>query len=872
MSERVLVIVESPTKARTIKRFLPENYHVEASIGHIRDLPQRASDVPKDLKQEDWARLGIDVENDFKPLYILPKGKSKIIRELKSKLKSSDALVLATDEDREGESISWHLVEVLKPKVPVRRMVFHEITKKAIGEALENYRDIDMSLVRAQETRRILDRLYGFTLSPLIWKKIAYGLSAGRVQSPGLRLIVDRELERIRFRASVYWDLKADLSSPADSAGAVFEAKLQTVEGTRVAGSKDFDATTGELARKDVRVLSKEEAQELTAKLQNTTWTVREVTEKETTSRPAPPFITSSLQQEANRKLGLSARDTMRIAQRLYEEGLITYMRTDSPHLSGEAIGGARRTVEERFGSDYLFEKPRQFSSKARAQEAHEAIRPAGAAFRAPEATGLTGKDRALYEMIWKRTLATQMADAKKLQVSARITAGECEFSASGTRILFPGYLRVYVEGKDDPDAALDDREVLLPDLTEGQTLDLQGLEALYHETKPPARFTEASLVQRLEREGIGRPSTYASIISTLYERGYVRRQGTALVPTFTGIAVTQLLEQHFHYLIEYGFTSEMETALDEIAFGERDSLEYLREFYLGEDGLKEQVEHREGAIDAAESRKVALPQLPQDTEIRVGRYGPYLVHRNNGDEPVHASIPEEVAPAELDEQEIRELIELSKRGPEPIGTDPETGLHVYCFVGRYGPYVQLGEQAENGEKPKRASLPKGMKPRDVDLETALKLLSLPRTLGTHPETGQQIIANNGRFGPYVFHDGEYRSLKKGDDVYTIELPRALELLKEEKKGRGGQRVLRDLGKDPEKNKKVAVYDGKYGPYIKYGTKNISLPDDKKDKKTIEEMSLEDALAIVGASSKSGSRKSGTRKSGSTGSKDSTTT
>ncbi|NBB89659.1 MAG: type I DNA topoisomerase [Spirochaetes bacterium] len=862
MSERVLVIVESPTKARTIKRFLPSNYHVEASVGHVRDLPQSASDVPKNLKQEDWARLGIDVENDFAPLYILPKGKNKVIRELKSKLKNSDAVVLATDEDREGESISWHLVEILKPKVPVRRMVFHEITKNAIHEALENYRDVDMSLVKAQETRRILDRLYGFTLSPLIWKKIAYGLSAGRVQSPGLRLLVERERERIRFRKSVYWDLKAGLSSPSDSAGAVFEAKLQSIEGKRIAGSKDFDAGTGELAKKNVRVLSKEEAEELSERLGNATWTVREITEKETTARPAPPFITSSLQQEANRKLGLSARDSMRIAQRLYEEGLITYMRTDSPHLSGEAIGGARRTVEERYGADYLFEKPRQFSSKARAQEAHEAIRPAGAAFKAPEQTGLTGKDRALYDMIWKRTLATQMADAKKLQVSARIEAGECEFTASGTRILFPGFLRVYVEGKDDPDAALDDKEVLLPDLTEGQTLELNNLEALYHETKPPARFTEASLVQRLEREGIGRPSTYASIISTLYERGYVRRQGTALVPTFTGFAVTQLLERHFHYLIEYGFTSEMENALDEIAYGERNSLEYLREFYLGEDGLKEQVDHREGAIDPSESRTVALPQLPEDTEIRVGRYGPYLVHQNDDEEAVHASIPEEVAPADLDQQEIEELIELSKRGPEPIGTDPETGLDVYCLVGRYGPYVQLGEKTEDGEKPKRASLPKGMKPRDVDLDTALQLLSLPRTLGVHPETGKEVVANNGRFGPFVVHDGDYRSLKKDDDVYTVDLSRALELLKEEKKGRGGVKVLRDLGKHPETNKKLAVYDGKYGPYIKHGTKNISLPDDRKDKDAIEKMTLEDALALVEASPKAG----GKSKSGGSGS------
>ena len=862
MSERVLVIVESPTKARTIRRFLPKNYEVEASVGHVRDLPQKASDVPKHLKGEDWARLGIDIENGFKPLYITPKGKGKVITELRRKAKNADAVVLATDEDREGESISWHLVEVLKTKVPVRRMVFHEITQRAIQEAMENYREVDMRLVKAQETRRLLDRLYGYTISPLVWKKIAYGLSAGRVQSPGLRLIVQRERERITFRKSVYWDLKARLTSPSDDSQTPFEARLQTVDGVRVAGSKDFDSVTGALKNDKVRLLDQEQARTLAESLQKGAWKVTELTTKDTSSRPAAPFITSTLQQEGNRKLGLSARDTMRIAQRLYEEGLITYMRTDSPQLSGEAIGGARRSVEERYGEDYLCETPRQYSSRSRdAQEAHEAIRPAGANFLAPDQTELSGKEKAVYELIWKRTVATQMAEAKKRSVTARIEVGNAGFTATGTQIVFPGYLRVYVEGKDDPDAALDDKEVFLPELAEGQSLTLADVESLYHETKPPARYTEASLVQSLEKQGIGRPSTYASIISVLYERNYIRRHGTALVPTFTGIAVVQLLEDHFADLIDYGFTSDMESALDEIAAGERDYLEYLRSFYLGDDGLKNEVEKREGEIDPDTCRTIHIPQLREDTLIKVGRYGPYLVKEEKSNESIHASIPEEIAPADLTAEEIDELIELQKRGPEPMGTDPESGEKVYCFVGRYGPYVQLGETPEEGPKPKRASLPRGMRPKDIDLEFALKLLSLPRTLGHHPETGKEIVAGSGRFGPFVVHDDDFRSLKKGDDVYTIGLDRALELLAEEKKGRKSAKVLKDLGVHPKDAKKVVLYDGKYGPYIKYGTKNISLPEDKKSNEEAEKLELKDAVAIIEGSSTGGSGKRKSSKS-----------
>ncbi len=856
MAAKKLVIVESPTKARTIRRFLGSDYHVEASIGHIRDLPQRAADVPRKLKEHDWARLGINIEEDFSPLYITPRDKAKIVRELKDRLKDADEVLLATDEDREGESISWHLVEVLKPKVPVRRMVFHEITRTAIEHALEHGRDINMNLVNAQETRRILDRLYGYTLSPLIWKKIAYGLSAGRVQSPGLRLIVERERERIAFRKAVYWDLRAQLRRTADAEGSTrnepaFDARLESVGGTRVAGGKDFDAVDGSVLKdRNVVVLDEAAATRLADDIRRREWTVRSLTEKQFSSRPAAPFITSSLQQEGNRKLRLSARETMRTAQRLYEQGFITYMRTDSPSLSQEGLTGARSTVSELYGDEFLSAEPRRFAANSRdAQEAHEAIRPAGERFVHPDDTGLEGKERALYELIWKRTLASQMAEAKKSSVTAKIGVGDAVFTATGTRILFPGYIRVYVEGKDDPEAALDDKETFLPSLQEGQVLDVAALESVFHETKPPARYTEASLVQRLEKEGIGRPSTYASIISVLFERGYIRKQGNALVPTFTGYAVMQLLEKHFHYLIEYSFTSEMEAALDEISYGERNRLDYLRGFYCGEDGLKSRVEERESQIKPEECRTVSLPQLESVPNIRIGKFGPYVVEQVDGQE-VHASIPEEIAPGDLTEQDVKEIIEIQKNGPVPIGHHPESGEPIYSLVGRYGPYLQLGEKTEENPKPKRATLPKDSSPKEVTVEEAVRLLSLPRTLGVHPETGKEIVANNGRFGPYIVHDGDFRSLKGDDTAYDVELDRALEILAEPKRGRGQSRVLKDLGTDPSSGKKIAIHDGKYGPYIKVGKKNITLPEERRSGEEIEKIDATTALAIAKESGK----------------------
>ncbi|MEN9723607.1 MAG: hypothetical protein RJB38_1593 [Pseudomonadota bacterium] len=865
MSKTTLVIVESPTKAKTIRKFLPKSFTVEASMGHVRDLPQSAADIPQALKAQEWTKIGVNVDEDFEPLYVVPKTKTKVIQELKKRLKDAESVYLATDEDREGESIAWHLLQVLKPKVPVKRMVFHEITKSAIERALNEVRDVDSRLVRAQETRRILDRLVGYTLSPLIWKKIAFGLSAGRVQSVALRLIVDRERDRLKFVKADYWDLEAELAKGTDA----FKAKLIALAGQRIATGKDFDENTGKLlAGREVRLLGENEAKDLVARLKNMPFHVSSVEEKPSTSRPAPPFITSTLQQEANRKLGLSAKDAMRTAQALYEEGFITYMRTDSPNLSQEALRAARACVEDLYGKDYLSPEPRQYTSKARgAQEAHEAIRPAGAQFQHPKETGLSGVQLALYELIWKRTVATQMAEAKKLTVTAKIEAGDATFTASGTRIVFPGFIRAYVEGADDPEAALEDREVLLPNLQVKDVLKTRGIDALEHETKPPARFTEASLVQTLEKEGIGRPSTYASIIGTIVDRGYVRKTGTALVPTFTGFAVTQLLERHFDSLVDTGFTAKMEASLDEIAEGKIEYLPYLRAFYLGKTGLRERVKAQDKSIDPEESRTVLLHHL-KGIDIKVGKFGPYIIQSQGAkkSEEVHASIPEDLAPADLSVENIHEILEASKNGPQAIGKDPATNQNIYCLTGRYGAYVQLGETPPKPEKapkargkkrgettaaeapspaaapkPRRASLPKGVHPKDVTLEMALKWLSLPRTLGTHPTTGQAIATNNGRFGPYVVMDGQFRSLKKTDDVYTITLERAMELLAEEKKGRAGSTVLKELGAHPKDQKPVQVLEGKYGVYVKHGKVNATVP---KETPT-EALTLQMAVSLL---------------------------
>ncbi len=848
MSGKVLVIVESPTKARTIKRFLPSNYIIEASIGHIRDLPQSASDIPKKYKAEKWAKLGIDVEHDFKPLYILPRGKSKIIREIKSKMKEADLLLLATDEDREGESISWHLVDQLKPKIPYKRMVFHEITKKAIHQALESGREIDEHLVNAQETRRILDRLYGYTLSPLLWKKIAFGLSAGRVQSPGLRLIVERERERLLFSSSTYWDAKAKLCRCDDSSDYHFEAKLESIDGIRIAGSKDFDSTTGKYSEKNqVLRLSEKQTEDLLQEIRTSDWIVGDIQERKNRTKPAQPFTTSTLQQEGNRKLRLSTRETMRIAQRLYESGLITYMRTDSPSLSEEGVSAARNAVEASYGREYLTKIPRKFNASTKgAQEAHEAIRPAGEICRHPDSTGLDGKELSLYTLIWKRTLASQMAEAEKALTTVKVDAGKARFTATGSRIIFPGFLRVYVEGKDDPEAALDNKETFLPAMEPSQKLALDSLDSVRHETKPPNRFTEASLVKELENMGIGRPSTYAAIINTLFERKYVRKQGTALVPTFIGFGVVQLLEKNFPDLIEYSFTSEMENALDEISLGKIDRIKYLKRFYSGAKGLKNKVDIQEKEIKPADSRKIKLPQITLVDGIRIGKFGPYILctDEETGEE-LHASIPEDLTPAAITDSDVEKLITLQKLGPEPIGYDKPSGLPIYYMIGRYGPYFQLGEKTEANPKPRRASILSGKNHQDLGIDEISKLLSLPRELGTHPETGKPVIVNIGRFGPYVGHNKEFRSLKKEDDVYTVAFDRALALLAAPKRGKNGSAVIKDFGKSSSGDP-LALYSGRYGVYLKHGKSNIALPDKyKKDEEEALKLTAEDVNKLI---------------------------
>ncbi len=864
-----LVIVESPTKARTIRGFLPPGYHVEASMGHVRDLPASAGEIPEQVKGESWSRLGVNVDADFDPLYIVPAGKKKVVSQLREQLKKADALILATDEDREGESIGWHLSEVLRPKVPVQRMVFHEITREAIQQALRETREIDQNLVRAQETRRILDRLVGYTVSPLLWKKIAPRLSAGRVQSVAVRLLVLRERERRVFRSGAYWDLKADLNKRPDRPNHRFEATLVSVGGTRVADGRDFDETTGKVKPgRNVLLLDQARAQALAGRLVAGQWQVVGLEEKEQQRSPYPPFTTSTLQQEANRKLGLSAKETMRIAQTLYENGYITYMRTDSVNLSEQAIRAARRRVSELYGDEYLTPKPRHFRTQAKsAQEAHEAIRPAGDQMLPADRLPLRGGEARLYDLIWKRTVATQMANALLKLVTATIAVDDALFRASGRTVLFPGFFRAYVEGSDDPDAALESQEAPLPELVEGEAVDCRDLTAVGHETKPPARYTDATLVKALEAEGIGRPSTYATIIDTIQERGYVFKQRKELVPTFTAFAVTKLMEDHFNDLVDLKFTANMEQELDDIAAGKMDWLAYLKAFYRGEMGLENQVRVKDALIDPRVVSTVEINGL--DTEVRIGQYGPYVARGENGDR-VTAGLPLDLPPADLSEALIEQLLSQKTDGPRQLGTDPESGLTVFLKIGPYGPYVQLGDdpngdKAKTKTKPKRASLLKGMEADGVTLELALRLLSLPRTLGEHPETGTPVQAGVGRFGPYIVHDGRYVSLKGGDHVLEIVLDRALALLSAAPARRGrsnNAQVLRELGEHPDGGA-IQVLDGRYGPYVKHGTINATLPKET-DPATV---TLEQAVALLATKAASGKKAGGKR----TGTKTATT-
>ena len=847
-----LVIVESPAKARTLARFLGKKYRVEASYGHIRDLPESAAEVPAEIKGKSWGRMGIDTDGDFTPYYVVPGDKKKNVTALKAAMKDASELILATDPDREGEAISWHLKELLKPKVKVRRIVFHEITEEAVTAALAEQHDVDENLVRAQESRRILDRLYGYTLSPVLWKKVQTGLSAGRVQSVAVRVIVEREEERLAFRTASYWDLEAKLRGGAIE----FPATLAKVGGQRVATGKDFDSK-GVLESSTVRLLDEKTATEFRDTLmRKLPWSVTSVEEKPYTQRPSPPFTTSTLQQEANRKLGYTSERTMQIAQRLFQgmdlgggdlEGLISYHRTDSTTLSNKALVEAEHAVVELYGADF-HKGPRQYQTKVRnAQEAHEAIRPTDFK-RTPASLEkiLESDEMRLYDLVWKRAVASQMADAKLLRTSVEIT-GETSngtpatFNASGKAIEFAGYLRAYVEGSDDPSAELLEQDTVLPKLAVGDQvfspdklgheLILLALDAKGHQTSPPARYTEASLVKKLEEEGIGRPSTYAPTVATIQRRGYISRQGKALVPSFTAFAVTRLLRNHFGDYVDLAFTAEMEEILDKISNGEKDWLEFLAEFYRGDGkhpGLEHLVEDKGQAIEYPIIELGIDPESNLPIRVRIGRYGPFLQMGSQADNGPRASLPEDLAPADLTLEKAIALLKAKAQGPKSLGVDPSSTQHVYIMHGRFGAYVQLGETPEDREiKPRRASLGRDHTEETITLDVALKLLSLPRELGIG-EDGEPILSNVGRFGPYVKQGTEFRSLEETDDVYTIALERAKELLLQPKKSGRRQRSepkeLKALGKHPESGENVRILDGRYGPYVTDGTTNASVP------------------------------------------------
>ena len=830
-----LVIVESPAKARTIERFLGPGFVVEASIGHVRDLPRGAKEVPSRFKGEPWARLGVNVDQGFEPIYVTVPGKSEQITKLRRLLERAETLWLATDEDREGEAISWHLTQLLKPRVPVRRLVFHEITREAIEKALDSPRGIDEGLVRAQEARRILDRLYGYEVSPLLWRKIGPKLSAGRVQSVAVRLVVERERERRRFVTAGWHDLlgrfrPAATASSAD--GEAFEAGLVSADGKRVPTGRDFDPATGRPQSEGLLLLDEPGAAALAARLEGAEFRVSAVQEKPYTSRPAPPFTTSTLQQEANRKLGFTARRTMRVAQSLYENGHITYMRTDSTHLARVAVEAARDLVRAEYGDAYLPPEPRTYQSKVKnAQEAHEAIRPAGHPFELPEALRgqLSDEEYRLFELVWKRTVASQMSDARGRRMTITIEGGGAAFEVRGKTIDFPGYLRAYVEGSDDPEAELADQETLLPPVREGQPLDCLDLEVKGHTTQPPARYTEASLVQALEQRGIGRPSTYASILETIQERDYVFKKGNALVPTWVAISVIRLLERHLPGLVDYEFTAGMEDELDAISRGELGHVEYLRRFYFGngDPGLKELLESKVDEVDARAvcTIPVGKPEGEEEVVVRVGRYGPYLQQG----EDRRASLPEDLPPDELSLERAVELLRQGALADEPLGFHPGTGEPVYLKTGRFGPYVQLGEGDGNG-KPKRASLLKGMDPASLDLETAVRLLSLPRELGRDPKSGEVVEAHVGRYGQYVKCGKETRSLPSHLTSLDVTLEQALDLLAQPKRGRSGGRTkvepLKTFDPSPATGRPIELRDGRYGPYVSDGETNASIPKD----------------------------------------------
>lgn len=835
-----LVIVESPNKVRSIAGYLGDGYVVDSSIGHIRDLPQGADQVPEKFKGQPWARLGVDIDNGFEPVYVVSADKKSQITKLKKLLKDADELVLATDEDREGEAIAWHLLDELKPKVPVKRIVFNEITKEAIQRAIANPRDVDMDLVDAQETRRILDRLYGYEISPVLWKKVMSGLSAGRVQSVATRLVVERERERMAFRTASYWDLEATFDAGAGHDPRTFPAKLSTVDGARVATGASFD-NTGALTAKNVVHLDEARAGALADAVRGETFAVRSVESKPYTRKPYAPFRTTTMQQEASRKFGFGAARTMQVAQRLYEGGHITYMRTDSTTLSQTAVTAARAQVKELYGADYLPDKPRTYASKIKnAQEAHEAIRPAGEKFKTPAQTGLRGDELRLYELIWKRTIASQMLDARgttaTIRIGAQASSGEdLEFVSSGRTITFYGFLKAYVESGDDPEAQGDDQQTKLPNLSEGDAVTAAELGQAGHQTKPPARFTEASLIKELEDREIGRPSTYASIIGTIQNRGYVYKKGTALVPAWIAFSVTRLMEEHFGRLVQYEFTAQLESVLDEVAGGREDRVHVLKAFWNGEGdadtGLKRLVEDL-GDIDA---RGLATFELGEGIAVRVGRYGPYvegppLTKADDGTEtPTRANIPEDLPPDELTLDKAKELLATPAGAENVLGEHPETGLTVTARNGRYGPYVTeaLPDDAPKGAKARTASLFQTMSIDTVTLEDAVKLLTLPRVVGTDVD-GTEITAQNGRYGPYLKKGTDSRSLEKEEQLLTLTEEEARAIYAQPKTfGRKAAKPpLKELGEDPVSGKPIVAKDGRFGAYVTDGEYNATLRKD----------------------------------------------
>ncbi len=842
-SSKSLVIVESPAKARTISKFLGPDYVVEASIGHIRDLPSGRKEMPEKLKDEDWARLGVNVHDEFTPVYVVPPDKKSHVTKLKKLLKESKDVYLATDEDREGEAISWHLREVLKPKVPVHRLVFHEITKDAITKALESPRQIDDGLVRAQETRRILDRLYGFEMSEFLWKK-SLGRSAGRVQSVAVRLIVERERLRIAFVSATYWDLLGKFGTEASEK---FEATLVSVDGRKIPSGKDFDSATGKIKNPDLLLMNEQESSDLLNRIKSADFRVKKVDVKPYTRKPAAPFTTSTMQQEANRKLGFTARRTMNAAQSLYQNGHITYMRTDSTTLSKDAVEASRDLVLSEYGKDFLPDQPRIYQSKVKnAQEAHEAIRPAGQPFSVPQnlKAKLTTDEFRLFELIWKRTIASQMTDAKGHNVTITIEGDGAVFQVSGKTIDFPGFLRAYVEGSDDPNAELADQEKILPSVVEGQKILCDDLESKSHTTQPPARFSEAALTRELEARGIGRPSTYASIIETIQGRNYVFKKGSALVPSWTAFSMVRLMEEHFKKLIDYEFTAEMEDFLDAVSREEAEPTKYLNDFYFGEkaEGLRAKLDAKIAEVDSKTICTFPLGDGPDGERVAV-RVGSKWTSLEHGERK--ASVPDDLPPDEMNLAKALELLDQAEVGDEPLGVCPETGLNIFVKSGRFGPYVQR-EAPNDDEKPKNASILKSMKTEDVTLEVAIQLLSLPRDLGIHPDLKESVFAHDGRYGPYVKCGSETRSLPEDISVLEVSLEQAMLLLAQPKtRGRGRAAPKEPLKvfdeKSPVTEEEVKLLDGRYGPYVTDGTTNASLPKDLP----AEELTFERALDLL---------------------------